>query len=112
MSEAALSIPARIAPRPLTWPHRQRLPAGDGASTLPGLRGVGDAGKQSVQLDGSRQLTTPVESGADRCGLCLGDDEHPGSMGIRIMTGKRLSDAPSRQPGMGTTVRISAPLAR
>jgi hypothetical protein len=57
MSEAALSIPARIAPRPLTWPHRQRLPAGDGANTLPGLRGVGDARKQSAQLDGSR-LTT------------------------------------------------------
>jgi hypothetical protein len=84
--------------RPLTWPHRQRLPAGDGASTLPGLRGVGDAGKQSAQLDGSRQLTAPVESGADRCGLCLGDDEHPGSMGTPTTADKRAPNGQRPAP--------------
>lgn len=105
VEEVADRAPCRFT----TWTHppdraRRRgqwLPAGDGPRALAGLRHVGDQRKQPAQLDGSRQLTTPVESGADRCGLCLGDDEHPGSMGTRIMTGKRLSDdrrarAPSR----------------
>ena len=80
---------------PARW-DGQGLPAGNGPGA--GLRGVGHAREQPAQLGGSRQLTTPVESGADRCGLCLGDDEHPRSMGTRIMTGKRLSDDPTRPP--------------
>ncbi len=85
--------------RPLTWPHRQRLPPGDGA-TLPGLRGVGDAGKQSAQLDGSRH--SPPRSKAVRIAAASASVtmKHPGSMGFGSCPagGCRTTDAPSRQP--------------
>ena len=100
MSEA-LPIPARIPPLPRAQRHGQRLPAGDGPGTGAGLRGVGDGGEQPAQLDRGRQLAALLESGTDRCGLCLGDDEHRRSMGTRIMTGKRLS-----------TIRRALPPAR
>jgi hypothetical protein len=88
MSEAALSNPP-VRPRPLTRPHRQRFPAGNGPGALPGFRHVGHAGEQPAQLGGSRQLASLVEGGADRGGFCLGDDEHPRSMGTRTVTRKR-----------------------
>ena len=87
MSEA-LPIPARIPPLPRAQRHGQRLPAGDGPGTGAGLRGVGDGGEQPAQLDRGRQLAALLESGADRGGLCLGDDEHAGRMGVRIEDGK------------------------
>ena len=58
MSEVALSNPPGIPQRPLTRPHRQRFPAGNGPGALPGFRHVGHAGKQPAQLDGSRQFTS------------------------------------------------------
>ena len=87
MSEA-LPIPARIPPLPRVQRHGPRLPAGDGPGTGAGLRGVGDGGEQPAQLDRGRQLAALLESGTDRCGLCLGDDHHAGRMGVRIEDGK------------------------
>ena len=87
MSEA-LPIPARIPPLPRAQRHGQRLPAGDGPGTGAGLRGVGDGGEQPAQLDRGRQLAALLEGGADRGGLCLGDDEHAGRMGVRTEGGK------------------------
>ena len=78
----ALPIPARIPPLPRAQRHGQRLPAGDGPGTGAGLRGVGDGGEQPAQLDRGRQLAALLESGTDRCGLCLGDDEHRRSWGL------------------------------
>ena len=95
MSEAALSNPP-VRPRPLMRPHRQRFPAGNGPGALPGFRHVGHAGEQPAQLDGSRQFTSLVEGGADRGGFCLGDDEHPRSMGTRTVTSKRRARASGR----------------
>ncbi len=69
--------------------HGQRLPAGNGPSTGASLRGVGHAREQPAQLDCGRQLAALLESGTDRGGLCLGDDEHAGRMGVRIEGGKR-----------------------
>jgi hypothetical protein len=87
MSEA-LPIPARIPPLPRAQRHGQRLPAGDGPGTGAGLGGVGDGGEQPAQLDRGRELAALLEDGADRGGLCLGDDEHAGRMGARIEDGK------------------------
>ena len=49
----------------------------------------------SVTAGNSRRSSTAAEnsprcskSGADRGGLCLGDDEHAGRMGVRIEDGK------------------------
>jgi hypothetical protein len=61
--------------------HRQRLPPGYGPCALARLHVVRDAGEQPAQLDRGRQLAATIESGADRCSVCLSDDEHPGSMG-------------------------------
>ena len=110
--EEALPIPARTPPLPRAQRHGQRLPAGDGPGTGAGLRGVGDGGEQPAQLDRGRQLAALLESGADRCGLCLGDDEHRRSMGTRIMTGKRLSDDPTRPPASPVWAPQFGPLPR
>ena len=48
-----------------------------------GLSGVGHSGEQPAQLDRGRELAALLVDGADRGGLCLGDDEHPGRMGVR-----------------------------
>jgi hypothetical protein len=77
---ALSSVLARISPRPLPWPHRQRLPGGDGPSALPRLRIVGHSREQPAQLDGRSELAALVEGGADGGGLCLRDDGHPASI--------------------------------
>jgi hypothetical protein len=74
------------------WLRRQRRPAGDGARALPRLRIVGHAGEQAAQLDRGSVLAALVEGGADGGGLCLGDDEHAGSMGTRTVTGKAMGE--------------------
>ena len=85
----ALKIPAGVKSRyPPGRARWQRLPTGNGPGAFPRLHGVGDAGKQPAQLDGGRQLAVLLEGGADCGGFCLGDDEHPRSMGMRTMTGK------------------------
>jgi hypothetical protein len=63
----------------LRWP--QRLPASNGADTLPCLRVVRDTGEPRAQLDRSRQLAALFVGGADRSGIRLGDDEHGGEHG-------------------------------
>jgi len=84
-----LMIPAGVRPRyPSDRARWQRLPAGNDPGAFPRLHGVGDAGKQPAQLDRGRQLAVLLEGGADCGGFCLGDDEHPRSMGMRTMTGK------------------------
>jgi hypothetical protein len=50
-----------------------RIPAAHGA---PGA--VRDAREQPAPLSSGRQLAPTIKRGADRRGLCLGDDEHPG----------------------------------
>jgi hypothetical protein len=45
--------------------------------------------------NGSGELAATFEGSTDRGGLGLGDDEHPPSMGTRIMTGKSLTDTVS-----------------
>ena len=42
---------------------------------------VGDAWEPASQLDHGRQLAALIESGADRGGIFLGDDEHLRHMG-------------------------------
>jgi hypothetical protein len=103
MSDTArtLPVPARGLsgrdPPDRAWRHRQRLPGGDGARTFPSLSVVGHARKQAAQLDGSGELATTIEGGADGGGICLGDDEHTGSMGASAVTGK-YSGAVPRPP--------------
>jgi hypothetical protein len=58
----------------------QRPPARDAPHAFSRPRSIGDAGEQSAQFDGSQELATLLVGGADRCGLCLGDDEHHQSM--------------------------------
>ncbi len=72
----------------LAWMQRRhrtrrcgrRLPAGDGPDAGPRLRVVGDPREPPPQLDDGRQLALLVESGTDRGGIGLGDDEHGASM--------------------------------
>jgi hypothetical protein len=66
----------------------QRLPASDGPGGGPSLVVIRDAAEQPAQLDGSRQLTTLIESRANSGCIFLGDDKHLRSMGIRIGVGK------------------------
>ena len=48
-------------------------------------------GKPAAQLDSGRELAALVECGTDRRSICLGDDEHNGSMGTPIRIGKLFS---------------------
>jgi hypothetical protein len=72
------------------WLRRQRRPAGDGARALPRLRIVGHAGEQAAQLDRGSVLAATFKGGTDRSGVCLGDNEHTGSMGTSTMVGKAM----------------------
>jgi hypothetical protein len=93
--------PGTAAPgtRPPDRPRRrgQWLPAGDGPGALPGLHVVRDGGEQPAQFDCGRELATTIEGGTDCGGFCLGDNEHPPSMGTRTTTGKRPSRAATSQ---------------
>jgi len=63
------------------WGRRQWRPAGDAPGARPRMGIVGDAREPASQLDHGRQLAVLIESGADRGGIFLGDDEHLGDMG-------------------------------
>jgi hypothetical protein len=93
----ALPIPARIPPLPRAQRDGQWLPAGDGPGTRAGLGGVGDGGEQPAQLDRGRELAALLVDAADRGGLCLGDDEHAGRMGVRIEDGKLTKRSSARR---------------
>jgi hypothetical protein len=53
---ALSSVPTRISPRPLPWPHRQRLPGGYGPGAFPRRRSVGHAWEQAAQLNRDRAV--------------------------------------------------------
>jgi hypothetical protein len=55
---------------------------------LPRLLIVADAREPATQLDGSRELATPIERGTDRGSLFLGDSEHLPSMEMPAANGK------------------------
>jgi hypothetical protein len=55
---------------------------------LPRLLIVADAREPATQLDGSRELATPIERGADRGGLFFRDRKHLPSMEMPAANGK------------------------
>ena len=113
-------LPAAAAFRPgrqARW-RGQRLPSGDGPGTGAGLSGVGHSGEQPAQLDRSRELAALLVDGADRGGLCLGDDEHAGRMGVRTEGDKGavprwvaelgVAEEPPNGPASGRRKRLQA----
>jgi hypothetical protein len=81
-----LGDPAQSRHRPRR--ELQRLPSRDGSGALPRLLIVADAREPATQLDGSRELATPIERGADCSGLFFGDSEHLPSMEMPAANGK------------------------
>ena len=59
--------------------HHTRKGGAGSAGDLDSARGA----SAMAQLDRSRELAALLVDGADRGGLCLGDDEHAGRMGVR-----------------------------
>ena len=64
-------------------------PSNDAPDAGPRLRIVGDPAEPPAQLKRSRQLALLLEDGADRGGISLSDDEHPGNMVMYGQAGKR-----------------------
>jgi hypothetical protein len=56
---------------------------------------AGNSRRSSMAAD----LAVLIEDGADRCGLCLTDHEHPGSMGTHVAAGKRERRTPRSDGG-------------
>ena len=69
--------------------HDDRLPPDDGPGARPGPCVVGNAGEPAAQLDGSRQLASPIEGGPDGGSVGFRDNEHLLSMGETRQRGKR-----------------------
>ena len=71
------------------WWQMQRFPASNHPGPRPRLCVVRDPRKVSPQFNRRGELPALVESGADRCGLRFGDDEHTDRMGTQADLGKR-----------------------
>jgi hypothetical protein len=111
---SGLPAPALVQPPDWARRHGERFPVSNGPDALPRLRSIGDAREQPAQFDGGRQLASLIEDGADCCGVCFADHEHPGSMGTHAAAGKweRRTQWERRTPRSESGFSFPYPLAK